>query len=236
MPVIAVLRRSVPALLCVLALGCNSGKKTVGPASSSANYSVAVTPSSASTTLGTAVSFTATVSSSGFSGPVTLSATGLPASWQAAFSPSATINVTSGGNASATVTVTIPSNGAAATTGATVTIHGTASIGDRDGTTTLTVPNQYIVHLADGTGAGAHWGALSGTILNLNAGTTLTVENDDSVDHEVHTTASIPGFPHENGPLGTGGTYSGVVGAGQDSISCHIHGETATGYIRVHVQ
>src|SRR5688500_11107915 len=66
------------------------GDATGGPGPDAAlipDYSLTMTPPTASTTLGTVTSYSVTLSSSNFEGPVTLTATGLPASWTAEFSP-----------------------------------------------------------------------------------------------------------------------------------------------------
>src|SRR5438132_14208676 len=80
----------------------------------------------AATTLGTQSTFDVSLTSIAFAGPVTLSVTGAPASWTVTISGGSTVNLTANGNTTATVTVTIPSNGAAAPTGQTLTVQGTA--------------------------------------------------------------------------------------------------------------
>ena len=229
-------RTFATVLACVaVAVGCGSGDGSTNVAPSAA-YSLSVTPPAGPTTLGTHLSFGVNLASSGFAGPVTLSATGAPASWQVAFSPSATVNLTSGGSGSAMVTITIPSNGAAAPSGAPITIHGTASAGSQSDVATVTVANQYVIAIADGTGAGAHWGALTGTTLDLAVGATLVIRNDDSVVHQVHAGAPGLGLPHQAGDMATGQSYtSSPLLAGQDLIYCHDHG-TGSGQFTVRVQ
>jgi len=228
------LRRSAFLLLCLALTGCGSDDKPVAPGPPS--YSMSVAPPSAVTTLGTAVMFTAYLASTNFAGPVTLSVVGAPASWQVAISPSATVTLSNGGTGSATVTITIPSNGEARPAGQTVTIHATASPGDKDVAPAVTVANEYIIPIANGTGIGAHWGALAGTTINLASGVILTFRNDDSIGHRIHATGTIPGLAHQSVTMGPGGVYSDTLGVGVDSdVYCHDHG-TGTGLLTINVQ
>jgi hypothetical protein len=230
------LRNFALAIACVLIAGCGSGggSKATAPV---AGYSLVVTPPSAPTTLGTQVTIGVNLAATGgFAGTVALSASGVPASWGTAFTPSAIVDL-SGGSGSATLTLTIPSNGAAAPSGIPVTIHGTATAGDRSGDASVTVANQYVISIAPGTGSGAHWGALTGTTLNLAVGATLVIRNDDSTPHRIHTSDTITGLPHQATSMTTGQAYtSGLLQAGTDgSVYCHDHG-TGAGQFSVHVQ
>lgn len=222
------------ALTASLALGCGSGGGT-GPAP---DFSVSVGAAPA-TTLGTQVKFAVTLTSTGYGGVVTLAASGAPASWTVAFS-SNPVALTADGSASDTVIVTIPTDGAPAPSGQALTVHATAGSLGHTASTPVTVANEYVVPIADGTGSGAHWGALDGTTIHLNAGTTLTIRNDDATAHRVHTDGTIPGFPHQAADMGTGGAYSVVVQSGgsgpsSDTFYCHDHG-TGTGQVHVIVQ
>jgi len=222
-------------LACVAVAGCGSGDSSTNVAPS-ASYGLSVTPPAGPTTLGTQISFGVNLASNGFTGPVMLSATGVPASWQVAFSPSMTVNLASGGGGSATATITIPSNGAAAPSGIPITIHGSASAGSQSDVATVTVANQYVITIADGTGAGAHWGALTGTVVDLAAGATLVIRNDDSVLHQVHAGAPGLGLPHQGGDMAMGQSYtSSPLLAGQDVVYCHDHG-TGSGQFTVRIQ
>lgn len=197
---------------------------------------MSVAPPSAITTLGTAVTFTVNLASTNFAGPVALSVLGAPATWQVAITPSATVTLANGGTGSATVTVTIPTNGEAMSAGRILTVHASATPGDQDVSPVVTVANEYIIPIAAGTGIGAHWGALAGTTINLTSGVILTFRNDDSIGHRIHGSGSIPGLPHQAATMGPGGTYSDTLGVGLDSdVYCHDHG-TGTGVLTINVQ
>ena len=223
-------------LACLLTAGCGSGggSKTTAPV---VGYVVAVPPSMAPTTLGTQVVIPVQLSATGgFTGSVALSPSGVPASWTATITPSDTVHL-SGGSGSATLTLTIPSNGAAAASGIPITVNGTASVGNLSVVTQVTVANQYLIAIAPGTGTGAHWGALTNTTLQLLAGATLVVRNDDSVAHRFHTSGTVVGLPHQATSMGTGQSYtSSALNAGDDAVLyCHDHG-TGSGQFAVHVQ
>lgn len=227
------LRRSAFLLLCLALAGCGSDDKAVAPGPS---YSMSVSPPTASTTLGTAVTFTVDLESTHFAGAVALSVLGAPASWQVAITPSLAVTLANGGTGSATVTVTIPSNGEAMPSGRTLTVHATASPGDKDLMPVVTVANEYIIPIANGTGAGAHWGSLAGTTIDLLSGVILTFRNDDSIGHRIHASGSIPGLPHQSATMGPGGIHSDTLGVGVDSdVYCHDHG-TGTSLLTIRVQ
>lgn len=220
-------------LLCALLLGCNSGRMTVAPAP--AGYSVSVTPARISTTLGTQHLLTVNVVSSGFAGTVGLTVSGMPASWAGGLTPLSTVALTDGGSASTTLIVRIATDAEAADTGAVITVQGDASTGARAASAVFTVVNENVVHIADGTGSGPHWGALAGKVLNLAAGSTLTIVNDDASAHRIHTGNRIPGLLEQPTAMATGGAYRATVGVGEDSVSCETHGsETGSFLVRVH--
>lgn len=185
-------------------------------------YSLAVTPPSANTILGTETTFTVTLASQHFDGPVNLSATGAPASWTVTITPP-TVNLTSGGSATAQVKVTIPPNGDAAPAGQTLTIGGSATAGAQSGTAALTVAKEYAVTIGAGTGSGAHFGALRGGLVRVKAGTLVHIRNADGEAHRIHSGGGIGGFPHQPNNMGTGQEYAVTVQDGSDVFYSHIH-------------
>lgn len=220
------IRSVVPLLLLgAFLLSCSSDSPNPAGSTNPSDYGViagAVGP----TTLGTQVTFTITLTSAGFTGHVALQVLGAPTSWQVSITDS-TRELSANGTATTTVTVTIPTNGAPAADGDTLTVEATSSLGTRRGITMVTVVNEYVVPIADGVGTGAHWGALAGTTVHLNTGTRLTIRNDDTSGHNIHTGGTIPGFPHQNTAtlLATGEAYSNVLtGSGMDEFYCHTHG------------
>lgn len=220
-------------LICALFVGCNGGARTVAP--TPVGYKVSVTPDRISTTLGTQHLLTVSVVSTGFAGSVGLTASGIPASWAGGLSPLSAVTLTDGGSASTTLIVRIPTDAAAADTGAVITIEGDASTGAREATAIFTVANENIVRIASGTGSGPHWGALAGKVLNLTAGSTLTIVNDDAAAHQIHTGNLIPGLLEQPFAMAGGDTYRATVGVGEDSVSCEAHGsDTGSFLVRVH--
>ena len=184
----------------------------------------------ASTTLGTSTDIHLKLRSTGFAGPVTLAVQGLPDSWSASI-PASPVDLAAGDSATVTATITIPSNGAAAAGGQALSIQATAGDLAHSAGTQLTVQNEYVVHLLLGGASGAHWAAAAHG-QHLNVGTTLTVKNDDTTSHIIHSNITALGFPHqETGGVGIipGGTFSAeLTSVGSGTIACHTHSHTDT--------
>jgi plastocyanin len=215
-------------VLGTLLLSCSDDATSPAP-----DYTVSA-GATGPTTLGTQVTFTVTLASTGFAGPVALQVTGAPPSWVVSIGDS-TQDLSANGTATTTVTVAIPTNGAPAVAGDTLKVEATSTLGTRTAISVVTVANEYVVPIVDGAGTGAHWGALAGTIVQLNVGTRLTIRNDDAAGHNIHTGGTIPGFPHQDTgtELSRGETYSNVLsGSGTDSFYCHTHG-SITGSITI---
>ncbi len=184
----------------------------------------------APTTLGTATAIHVKLRSAGFAGPVTLTVLGLPADWSAAI-PASPVTLAADDSATATVTLTIPTNGTSAASGQSLSIQATSGDVTHTAGTTLTVQNEYVVHLLAGAATGAHWpGEAHGA--HLNVGTTLTIENDDTTSHIIHSNITDLGFPHQETVgvgITQGGTFSAELTAtGSGTISCHTHSHTDT--------
>lgn len=218
------------SLLAAAACGGNA----TGPATV---FSISIPQQPAATTLGTSVSFPVQVKPTGFNGTLGLTVSGAPASWNVRIIPS-TIDIFVGDTATqtATVTISIPTNGDAAPSGQQIAVTAAAPTAEHVATATVTVANEYILPIASGVGAtGEHWSSALGGVLSLRSGVKLTIRNDDAIAHQVHTNGAIPGFPTQPAPMATGGTYSNTLGVGRDDIYCQLHGNT-TGVLTVKVQ
>lgn len=228
-------KQSLTRLTVVAALllaACNDG--TTGPTTV---FSISIPQQPAATTLGTSVSFPVEVKPTGFNGTLALAVTGAPASWNVRIIPS-TLDIFVGDTTtqSATVTISIPTNGDAAPQGQQIVVTAAAPTAEHEASTLVTVANEYILPIVAGAGAtGQHWSTSLGGVLSLKNGVKLTIRNDDALAHQVHTNNTIPGFPAEPSKLDPGATYSNVVGAGQDSVYCELHGP-GTGILAVKVQ
>lgn len=133
-----VLRLVMVMQLVLLEAGCGDGGGPAGPGSQpppAGGFVLAVTGSPGTVTAGSATTFTVTVArNGGFTGAVTLSASGMPASVTAAFSP-ATV---AAGQSSSTLTLT--ASAAAAAGVVTIAVRGTAA-----GVTEQTSPIQLTI-------------------------------------------------------------------------------------------
>jgi hypothetical protein len=196
------------------------------------SYRLSVAPPSASTSLGTEVTYVVAVDATDFTGPVELAAVGAPDSWNVTITPS-TVDAVDGTTATAMVRVVIPPNGDAAETGRALAIHATATPGAQNADMMITVANEYDFPIAAGTGTGAHWGSMSGGLMRLRAGTTLKIQNNDTIPHRVHSGGGV--FPHQDASMGPGASYTVVVQDGSDTFYCHDHGQ-GTGEVNVNAQ
>lgn len=222
------------AIATVVATTLSCGSDSTGPVTL---FSIRIPQPPAATTLGTSVSFPVQVSPTGFTGTLALTASGAPASWNVRIIPSRMdIFVGDTTTQTATVTISIPTNGDAAPSGQQIVITGSAPTAEHSASTLVTVANEYILPIASGVGAtGQHWSPALGGVLSLKSGAKLTIRNDDAIAHQVHTNNTIPGFASQPAPMNTGGTYSNTLGIGEDSIYCELHGPT-TGKLDVKVQ
>jgi len=196
------------------------------------SYRLAVDPPTASTALGTTVTYAITVNAANFAGPIALTAMGAPANWTVAIEP-ATVTAVSGGTVAATMRVTIPANGDPAIAGQALMVNASGGPGAQSASATLTVANEYTVAITAGTGTGAHWGAMSGGLLRLRAGSTLHITNNDTIPHRIHAGGGV--FAHEPTAMGPGQSYTVTVQDGSDTFYCHEHGQ-GTGEVNVNAQ
>jgi plastocyanin len=96
---------------------------------------------------------------------------------------------------------------------------------------TLTIANQFTVHIAPGAGGNPLAHGLPQSI-RLNAGATLRFQNDDTISHRIHSNDDAI-IPHEpEGPTAEpGGIYEVVMSVtGETTVYCHDHddGSAAT--------
>jgi plastocyanin len=196
------------------------------------SYRLSVAPPTAETALGTEVTYTIAVDATDFSGPVALSLSGAPASWNATITP-AMVDVLDGSTVTATLRIVIPPNGAAATAGQALAIDAAASPGAQSAQAMLTVADEYTFPIASGTGTGAHWGAMSGGLLRVREGTTLKILNSDTIGHRIHAGGGV--FNHQGATMAPGASYTVTVEAGSDTFYCHDHGQ-GSGEVNINAQ
>jgi plastocyanin len=204
--------------------GGGGGGDPFGPDGGQA-YRVSAAPESLDLRLNETAEFAITIASEGFTGPVTLSLEGAPATWSASFSPSETIDLSAGDEVTATLRVDVPDAGEAIT--AALSIGAVGALGSVEATATLAVASEILVPIAAGTGGGSHG---FGT-LTVRSGTTVRFLNQDGQAHQMHTDGVLPHQPTE---MGTGESYAVAVETGFASFYCHIHGDgTSIGRLTV---
>ena len=165
----------------------------VCPAGPTPAITGAISPATISTVLGTQNRYLVKVYSCGYSGTVTLTPNGAPASWTLAIDPpskSLALNTV----AVAQLTVTVPTDGDsglhAVTVDAAASGANTVSLNAN-----LDVAKEYAIHFApDGTGFGTH--AFLPAHLTVKVGTKLRFITDDSTgQHSIH---ADNGLPHQD--------------------------------------
>jgi plastocyanin len=185
-----------------------------------ATTSLQVLPADAQLTLGTSATFDVVVSAEHYAGPVELWLEGVPASWQVEFSP-AELVFTGTGSQTATLEVTIPTNGDAGAMDAEVV--AVADMGEERNPVSLAVDKVLVLPIADNTGAGAHGFPRD---VALKAGTLVRFVNldDSGASHRIHGPGGS--FPHGDSNIPTGASYEvSPTGSGDPyQFYCHVHG------------
>jgi len=194
-----------------------------------------ISPGSISTSLGTQNHYLVKVASCGYSGTVTLTPKGAPATWTLTMDPpSKTLALN--GVAVAQLTVTVPTDGDSGLHS--VTVDAAASGANTAAPSAdLDVAKEFAIHFApDGTGAGAH--AFLPQNLTIRLGTKLRFISDDSTaSHTIHAQNPAAGFYHESDPgISQGGEYDLTA---SDTVTnaliyCHSH-LTAAGQMYITV-
>ncbi|HZS24768.1 MAG TPA: hypothetical protein VFA30_07250 [Gaiellaceae bacterium] len=156
-------------------LGTPNGIAAFGPASTTSDFSISVSPSSGSAAVGGSTSATvSTAVTSGNSQAVSFAASGLPSGASASFSPA---SVTAG--SSSTMTISTSSSTPAGTYGVTVT--GTGSTATHSATFTLTVTagapaNDFSISVSPTSGS-----AVAGSSASATVSTAVTSGNSQAV-------------------------------------------------------
>lgn len=111
----------------------------------------------------------------------------------------------------------MPSDGAA--TAASLGIDAVEGSQARSGLAALTVANEFIVDIADGTSDGQH---NFPTPINIKVGTKLRIRNrDTTAAHQIH--GATAGFPHQAGDMAFGAEYAVTPQVGAHPFYCHDH-------------
>jgi len=207
----------------------------VCPAGPTPAISGAMSPATISTALGTQNRYLVKVHSCGFSGNVTLTPYGAPASWTLTMDPP-TISLALNAVAVALLTVSVPTDGDSG-------LHAVAVNASPSGANTiglsadLDVAKEYPIHFApDGTEYGAH--VFLPTYLTIKIGTKLRYISDDTTSlHAIHAQSAAAGFSHQPDPGMAAGAEYDLTATGPVTntlIYCHSHG-TGVGQMYVTV-
>jgi plastocyanin len=201
----------------------------VCPAGPGPAIAAAMSPASIKTSLGTQNRYLVKVLSCGFSGNVTLTPGGAPASWTLAMDPSS-VSLALNSVKVAQLTATVPTDGDAGDTGLVVPLSVDA-VASGANTVSLSadldVANEFAIHFApDGTGSGTH--AFLPAFLQIKVGAKLRFISDDSTaGHNIHAQDATAGFNHQPTflSLGQGEEYD-ITATGTVSgtpVYCHAH-------------
>ena len=192
----------------------------------------AMSPTSVNTQLGTQTRYLVKVLSCGFSGPVTLTPSGTPASWGVVLDPPV-LQVALNSPAVSELTVTVQTDADAGS----VMIHIDAAASGANTASlaaSLNVANEYSIHFApNGTGSGPH--AFLPAYLQIKLGAKLRFIDDDSAEvHRIHA-AGMAGFAHQAFDMTQGQEYDITPTATTTNtpIYCHDHLGTGTMYVTV---
>ena len=198
------------------------------------DFAVSVTSSTNATTLGTEVHYQVMVA--GFhnmTGDVALTTMGVPASWQSTLTPS-TVTLDANGVGTADLKLVIPTDAKDLTATVGVSASGSAITHTASAANALTVANEVIVTITDGTGAGVHPFPAR---IDINVGTKLRVmDADNAKPHRIHSDATAgDGFAHQDNDMTVGQEYDVTPtqgGGTQYRWYCHDHGQ-GTGVVNL---
>nr|MBP6837364.1 hypothetical protein [Kofleriaceae bacterium]MBP9208086.1 hypothetical protein [Kofleriaceae bacterium] len=189
------------------------------------------------------LAFTVSLTSvNGFTGDVALTATGVPTSWATAFDPAPSITVPAGGTATATLRLTIPSDGQAGPSTVAVAYSATSQSGQA-GSAAVTVANVFTDTVTVTGGLCTYPRDAAGQPIRVNnprrirAGTTYRIKNGSTQDVQIHANGGIAGFPHQDNPMGPGQTYDIVPSSAGDMDDWYCHApDDAGGATRPYLQ
>jgi hypothetical protein len=198
------------------------------------DFLVSVTSPTNATTLGTEVHYQIMVAGvHDMNGDVALTATGVPASWQATLTPT-TVTLSADGSATADLKLVIPTDAADLTANIGVSASGASVTHTATAASALTVAKEVIVTITDGTGAGVH---PFPSRIDVLVGTKLRVmDADTKTVHRIHSDATAQdGFAHQDNDMSAGQEYDAVPNQGggtQYRWYCHDHGQ-GTGVVNL---
>lgn len=207
----------------------------VCPAGPQPAIAAAMSPSLIKSALGTQNRYLVKVLSCGFTGNVTLTPGGAPASWTLTMDPPS-VSLALNSVAVAQLTATVPTDGDAGLVS--LSVDAAASGANTVPLSAdLNIANEFAIHFApDGTGGGAHM--FLPALLQIKVGAKLRFISDDSTaGHNIHAEDMASGFFHQ--PiiqlLGQGDEYdiTAVATVSNTPVYCHSHPSTGTMQVTV---
>lgn len=195
------------------------GNQPDAPPAEVPHIAATVDQATVATELGKTISVKVTVvGSGGFSGPVTVTPTGIDPTWTVT-APTTGITLTANGTGSATWMIDVPTDSAVLTSS--IKFAATATgVTESDATSAVTVANNYTITIAAGTGTAVTGHATLPKNTKLKSGATLTFHNADTIAHRIH--AGGGGFAHEPNDLQPNSDYK-VTPADNETWYCHDH-------------
>lgn len=203
------------------------------PPSSSGNLSLSVSMASDTVRLNETKSYQVTVTpTGGFNGMATLSAEGLPDKVTATFTPPS-IMLTDQPQ-TVQLNLAVASDAAVTANPANLTVKATSGAISATAPFSINIPAELLIGIAKGVDIGTKqapnttaFGGADSITVHYVQGLQITFQNNDAIDHRVHSDGAL-GIPHEPGNLtANGGTYTVKVngpGASQaNDVHCHIH-------------
>jgi plastocyanin len=184
------------------------------------DYAMSVGPTAGvDLALGQVAELEVTLTSERYDGPVSLAVAGAPASWNITYPEGDTVDLAYDGTATATIQIELPSNGEALSSVLQVTAN--AGPGERIGTVPVTAINELTVVISDGTADGQH---NFPSAAEIRLGAAVKILNADGTLHRIHSDNGNAGFPHQDGEMSQGESYSFTIDqTGQFNYYCHEH-------------
>jgi hypothetical protein len=144
----------------------------------------------------------------------------------------ATVSVAADGTATASYSITIPTNTAGAALSASLKVSLSTADGVEDLTSAVTINNVYTVPYASGTGTTATNHLMAGQAITVKRGTIIKFTNGDNITHIIHGGGTYSG-DHEDQTAGgaPGRTYEvptiGYAPGSTGTLGCHSHGSAS---------
>jgi hypothetical protein len=214
--------------------GSGSGSGSGSGGDTTPRMTATLDKSTMMTELGKTETITVNLTSvNGFAGDVTLGASLVDAASNAipniTIDGPASVTLAANGTASATYTITIPTDATGSAIEGSLEVALSSSLGSSDLTSAVMINNFYTVAYAAGLGATAADHPMAGQTINLRRGTIIKWPNNDNITHIIHGGGSYSG-EHEDQTLGgtPGRTYDiatiGYPPGTSGLIGCHTHG------------